>query len=316
MTVAVIIPCYNVEHHVEVAVRSVMDQTYPAVDVVAIDDGSTDGTLTKLAELERTYKGRFRFAAGPRLGACAARNRGLAMTSGEYVQFLDADDAILADKLHRQKDLAKSLGNPDLIVGDFRNVFENGREDTIVGAGERPWMALIRTQLGTTSANLFKRSALEAVGGWNEAQVSSQDYELMFRMLAHGATVGWDPHVSSLVLKRTHGSISRTGQRDNWKRFIQLRKNIREHLRGVDPVGFAEEIEAADQHLFMAVRVLSKHDRKAALEEYRSTLGPTFRPDASSATTGLYAWWYRTFGFRMAEGLAQVLGWFKERVRS
>lgn len=316
MTIAVVIPCFNVEHHVDVAVRSVMDQTYRDVDAVAIDDGSTDGTVAKLVELEKAYPGRFRWKAGPRRGACAARNQGLAMTTGEYVQFLDADDTILTDKLHRQMDLANGLGRPDLIVGDFRNVYEDGHEDTIVGAGERPWLALIRTQLGTTSANLFKRSALEAVGGWNEAQVSSQDYELMFRMLANKATVGWDPHVSSLVLKRMHGSISRTGQRDNWKRFIQLRKDIRDHLRALDPVAFAQEIHAADQHLFMAIRVLAKHDRNSALEAYHTTVERTFVPDRSSATNALYSWCYRVFGFRAAEGMARMLGWFKERVRS
>ncbi|TXI79033.1 MAG: glycosyltransferase [Flavobacteriales bacterium] len=60
MRVSVVIPCHNVEQHVEVAVRSVMDQTYRDLDVFAVDDGSTDGTHAKLVELERTYTGRFR----------------------------------------------------------------------------------------------------------------------------------------------------------------------------------------------------------------------------------------------------------------
>lgn len=313
MRVAVVIPCFNVEHHVEVAVKSVMDQTYPDLDVFAIDDGSTDGTKARLAELERTYAGRFRWISGPRRGACAARNEGLARTTGDYVQFLDADDAVLTDKLHRQMDLARLTGLPDLVVGDFLNVFENGREDKITGLGERPWMALVRTQLGTTSANLFKRSALEAVKGWREDQKSSQDYELMFRMLANGATVCWDPHVSSLVLKREQGSISRTGQRDNWVRYIELRRAIREFLRKKDAAAFAQEIAAADQILFMAIRVLARHDRQAAFAEFKRTLGPAFVPDSTSATTALYSACYQVVGFTATEWLSRVFGWFKDR---
>lgn len=315
MRIAVVIPCFNVEHHLEVALRSIMDQTYPDLDVFAIDDGSTDGTKAKLEELALKYPGTFRWISGPRRGACAARNEGLARTTGEYVQFLDADDAILTDKLHRQVDLARAQGYPDLVVGDFLNVFENGKEEKVTGLGSDPWMALVRTQLGTTSANLFKREALEAVNGWKVEQISSQDYELMFRMLAHGASVTWDPHVSSLVLKRMHGSISRTGQRDNWIRYIELRRTIRTHMNELDPVGHAKVIAATDQFLFMAIRVLAKHDRAAAFAEFKRTVDPRFIPERMSATTPLYSACYRLIGFRGTEWLATVFGWFKDRDR-
>ncbi|HOY28507.1 MAG TPA: glycosyltransferase family A protein [Flavobacteriales bacterium] len=313
MRVAVVIPCYNVEHHVEVAVRSVMEQTYEDLDVFAIDDGSSDGTKARLHELERRYPGRFRWTSGPRRGACAARNQGLAKTTGDYVQFLDADDAVLTDKLHRQIDLARAQGSPDIVVSDFLNVYEDGREEKITGSGGSAWMALVRTQLGTTSANLFKRSALEAVQGWKEDQVSSQDYELMFRMLKNGATISWDPHVSSLVLKRSHGSISRTGQRDNWIRFIELRRAIREHLRTLDPITYQAEIAAADQVLFMAIRVLAKHDPTAARAEFKKTLSMNFVPDAASATTPLYSACYRLIGFTATDFLARSFSWLKEK---
>lgn len=313
MRVSVVIPCYNVEDHVEVAVRSVMEQTYDDLDVFAIDDGSSDGTKERLKDLERRYAGRFRWTSGPRRGACAARNEGLAKTTGEYVQFLDADDAVLTDKLHRQIDLARAQGGPDIVVADFLNVYEDGREEKIAGSGGSAWMALVRTQLGTTSANLFKRSALVSVNGWKEDQVSSQDYELMFRMLKQGATICWDAHVSSLVLKRSKGSISRTGQRDNWIRFIELRRDIREHLRTLDAVTYHAEIAAADQVLFMAIRVLAKHDPAAAREEFKKTLSPSFVPDAASATTPLYSSCYRLIGFTATDFLARTFSWLKEK---
>lgn len=313
MRISVVIPCYNVERHVEKAVRSIMEQTFEDLDVVAIDDGSTDGTCGKLKELAGIYKDRFRWVAGPRKGACAARNAGLAMTEGEYVQFLDADDAVLTDKLHRQVDLAIANGMPDLVVGDFRNIYEDGTEETIRGLGTEPWIALITTQLGTTSANLFKRSALESVGGWALDQASSQDYELMFRMLSGNATVAWDPHVSSLVLKRTVGSISRTGLRDNWLRYLNLRKAMRAHLQQLDAKHYQRAIAEADQSIFMAIRVLSRHDPVLAREEFDRSLPAGFIPDRTAAVTPSYIMFYKSFGFRAAQRSALVLGWFKRR---
>lgn len=315
MRVSVIIPCYNVEYHVEEAVRSVMDQTYPDIEVFAIDDGSTDATRAKLLDLERRFAKRFRWVDSPRRGACAARNIGLANTSGEYVQFLDADDAVLTDKLHRQVDFARAHGMPDIIVADFLNVYEDGREEKISGAGGNTWLALVRTQMGTTSANLFKRTALEAVNGWNEEQLSSQDYELMFRLLKNGASVQWDPHVSSLVLKRSRGSISRTGLRENWIRFIELRRQIREELRAMGMALYAAEIAAADQVLFMAIRVLAKHDPGSAYTLFDTLLPKGFVPDHTSATTPLYSACYRLAGFRTTDRLARTFGRLRERDR-
>jgi|GEM_PF-370166 len=316
MRVSVVIPCYNVERHVEQAVRSVMEQTYEDLDVVAIDDGSTDGTRNKLEQLANTYKTGFRWVAGQHNGACAARNQGLSMTTGEYVQFLDADDTVLTDKLHRQVDLAVANGKPDMVVGDFRNVYEDGTEETIRGMGKDPWIALITTQLGTTSANLFKRTALESVGGWNVDQASSQDYELMFRLLCNNATAVWDPHVSSLVLKRSVGSISRTGLRDNWMRYLNLRKAMRAYLQRTDAKKFQRAIAEADQSIFMAIRVLSRHDPKAAREEFARSVPANFIPDNTAAVTPSYIMFYKRFGFRAAQSSALVLGWFKRRPKS
>jgi glycosyltransferase involved in cell wall biosynthesis len=315
MRISVVIPCYNVEAHVEEAVRSVMDQTYEDVDVFAVDDGSTDGTREQLQMLTVKYPGRFRWEGGTRHGACAARNLGMARTEGEYVQFLDADDMILTDKIHRQVDLIRASGHPDIVVGDFLNTYEDGREELVRGVGTNPWTALIRTQMGTTSANLFKRSAVEAVGGWNPDQASSQDYELMFRMLKNKATVAWDPHVSSLVLKRSSGSISRTDLSANWKRYIALRQEIRDHLRSTDPEAHAEEIAVGDQYIFMAIRVLSKHDHAAALAEFDRCMDKSFVPEPSAATTSAYITYYSLFGFQMAERSALMMSWLKDRMK-
>lgn len=307
MRVSVVIPCRNVAEHIPKAFASVMQQTHPDVDVVCVDDGSTDGTPRVLATLVEAHPGRARVITQPNRGASAARNAGLRATTGPYVQFLDADDALHPGKLAAQVALAEREGLPDLVVGDFEQVMPDGLLLPALALYQEPWMALIRTRMGTTSANLWKREAVEHVGGWNEEMASSQDYELMFRLLRNGARVAWDPHIRTQVLKRAHGSISRTGVEANWDRYIALRRAILEHLKGKDPSGYAAEIEALRQYIFMALRIVAAHDLPKALSEYRHSIGPRFRPEVGRAITERYAMLHNLLGFAITERLLGLL---------
>ena len=96
--VSILIPCHNAEAFVADAIESALGQTHPNVEVVVVDDGSTDRSL----EVIRSYDGRIRWETGPCRGACAARNRALALSLGEFIQFLDSDDLLLPQKIERQ----------------------------------------------------------------------------------------------------------------------------------------------------------------------------------------------------------------------
>ncbi|MBP7408371.1 MAG: glycosyltransferase [Flavobacteriales bacterium] len=305
-TVAVVIPCYNVQAHVEVAVRSVFAQTHADLDIVAVDDGSTDGTRAILQRLVTESSGRLRVISQANAGACAARNAGVAATRGEWIQFLDADDELLPDKIERQIGLAPE--GSQLVIGGYRNHYTDGRSTTTVLPliGD-PWEALVRTRMGTTSANLFRRASLLSAGGWDKSLRSSQDYDLLFRMLKKGASPVWDDGICCEVLKRSKGSISRTDERANWLRYLDLRLAMRDHLRVFDPDGQAGNIAIADQHLFMAIRVLSKHDRQAAFDAFDRMLPRGFVPELNRATTRTYLSAFRWLGFRAAERMSNFI---------
>ncbi len=303
MKVAVIIPCFNVAAHVEKALRSVLAQTHRDLDVVLVDDGSTDGTRAVIEQVMAEGDGRIRLITQANAGACAARNAGVAASQGDWIQFLDADDVLLPDKLAEQMKLAGS--DKQVVVGGYRDHQVDGRVGPVVLPllGD-PWEALVRTRMGTTSANLFQRDALLRAGGWDPTLRSSQDYELLFRLLKEGASIVWDASLRCEVLKRTKGSISRTDEKANWQRYLQLRKDIRDHLsqdRGRDR---SAVIATADQYLFMAIRVLSKHDRQAAFKAFDELLPRGFVPEKGVATTASYVFVFRLFGFRVAEALA------------
>jgi len=307
MRVSIVIPCHDVRDHLPMALDSALRQEYPDTEIICVDDGSTDGTAGVIADHRARHPGRIHVIEQPNSGASAARNAGLMAASGTYIQFLDADDTILPDKIAAQVTLAVAEGLPDLVVGDFEQVMPNGLLLPALALYGQPWMALIRTRMGTTSANLWKREAVVAAGRWNEELGSSQDYELVFRLLKRNATVAWDRHIRTHVLKRATGSISRTGMRANWDRYIALRHAMLEYLRATDPKGRAEEIEVLRQYIFMALRIVAAEDLPAATAAYRRSIGKGFRPQVGKAITERYAAIHNLLGFPLTERLMRLV---------
>ncbi len=307
MRVSIVIPCFNVQEHVPKALESALAQRHPDVEIVCVDDGSTDGTARIIGEYADRYQQRVRIIRQQNKGACAARNAGAAATTGEYLQFLDADDLILPDKIAAQVALAEASGSPALVIGDFEQMMPDGLLLPAPALYHQPWMALIRTRMGTTSANLWSRRMLLAVGGWNEQLASSQDYDLMFRAMKQGATIAWDPHIRTHVLKREIGSISRTGVLANWERYIALRHSIKEHLQATDPTRYKAEIDALHQYIFMALRIVAAHDPAKAVAIYKRSIGKGFRPQVGKAITERYAALYNLLGFATTERIMRLV---------
>ena len=90
--ISVIMPCHNAAAFVEEAVQCVMNQTYPDVELIVVDDGSTDGSIDILQQLAAQYPSRMTLLFQDRMGPYPARNLGLEHAHGGYVAFLDADD--------------------------------------------------------------------------------------------------------------------------------------------------------------------------------------------------------------------------------
>jgi glycosyltransferase involved in cell wall biosynthesis len=307
MRVAVVIPCYNIQEHLRVALDSVLHQHHADLDIVCVDDGSTDGTADVLKEYVAAHPARIRVLTQQNLGAAAARNAGLKRTEGAYVQFLDADDVLLPDKISEQVHLAEQHGSPDVVIGDFEQVMPDGLLLPTLAEYDRPWMGLIRTRLGTTSANLWKRTALEAVGGWREDLRSSQDYDLLFRLLKNEARITWDRRIATQVLKRATGSISQSSVSANWDRYLELRIAIKEYLTQRDAARFRDEIGTLRQYIFMALRIVAAEDLAKAKRLYAHAIGSGFRPQVGRAITERYALLHNLLGFGTTERLLRLL---------
>ena len=108
--VSVIIPVYNCEKYLAEAIESVLDQTYQPLEIIVIDDGSTDGS----AEVAKRFDTTVQYCFQVNSGTAAARNRGIELAKGDFFAFLDADDLWVEDKLTNQ--MAAFINNPNLDV--------------------------------------------------------------------------------------------------------------------------------------------------------------------------------------------------------
>ncbi len=178
---------------VERAVASAFAQTHRPLEVLCVDDGSTDETRDVLARLQTQYPD-LHVIEQENGGAPRARNTGLAAATGEYIQFLDADDALLPGKLERQVALAEQE-RADIVVGSYTRYFVDGRQTERIARPENPWEALVWTRLGITSANLFRTPrSVQAVEGWTPGLKSHQEYDLFCTgCFSSGASVAFDP---------------------------------------------------------------------------------------------------------------------------
>ena len=105
--VSVIIPAYNVEAYIAPCLGSVLAQSYPKLEIICVDNNSTDNTLQKLEALREKHP-EIILLTEEKQGAPAARNAGLHIAKGEWIQFLDADDILLPGKISRQVSLLEN----------------------------------------------------------------------------------------------------------------------------------------------------------------------------------------------------------------
>jgi GT2 family glycosyltransferase len=182
-----LIPCFNAERWVAAAIQSALDQTHPDIEVIVVDDGSTDGSL----EIIKSFGDRIRWETGPNQGGNVTRNRLLELSTGEWLQYLDADDYLLPAKVSTQLAEAQDPDSYDLLwsPGIYEYWDEDGtvRQEPQTLPDEDPWVALIRWRLPQTGASLWRSSKVKNVGGWKPDQPRCQEHELYLRLLQHDA---------------------------------------------------------------------------------------------------------------------------------
>jgi glycosyltransferase involved in cell wall biosynthesis len=196
--ISCIVPVYDGERYLGEALDSILGQSYRPLEIIVVDDGSTDGTARVIAG----YGSMVRSLHQPNAGPGAARNLGLSVAGGEFVAFLDADDLWLPEKLALQMARFRARPELDLCVTHLQNFWvPELREEEERYRGRRYAQPLPGYICPTL---LARRSIFDAVGGFDPSLTTGEDNDWFLRAFDRGAVRDLLPDI--LVYRRLHGS--------------------------------------------------------------------------------------------------------------
>ena len=193
--VTAVVPAYNMEAFLERTLTSAIRQTYPELDIVVIDDGSTDRTR-EVAERVAATHDRIRVESVANAGVAAARNLGTRLARTPYVAYLDADDLWHPEKIARQVAALAAHGHEGEWAASYALTRYIGIADEVLGNGPSveargPFFEkhLYRNHVGNGSALLVRRDAALALGGFDQSHAARgigglEDYDFQLRLLS------------------------------------------------------------------------------------------------------------------------------------
>ena len=300
--VSILIPCFNAEDWIGTAIESALHQSHPDCEVIVVDDGSTDASLRVI----RSFGDAIRFETGPNRGGNTARNRLLELSQGEWLQYLDADDYLLPDKIANQLD--RSGPGSDVVFSPSLIEQSGTREElAIPDPHNDPWILLARWYLPQTGASLWRKQAILDAGGWSPDQPCCQEHELYFRLLANGAKFEYSPAAESVYRKWSTTTVCERDPQLVLERRLEIVARMEEHLTSIGQLTPAR-LTAINQGRFEVARSAWASDRSLArstVQTIHSSQG-SFRP-SGPAGPPLYALAYRTLGFSAAERIAALV---------
>ncbi|MGY3211665.1 glycosyltransferase family 2 protein [Mucilaginibacter sp. HD30] len=200
--VSVIIPVYNAERYIDAAITSALSQSWPCIEVIVVDDGSTDSSY----ELAKRYQANnVKILQQSNKGASAARNKGLSIAGGAYIQFLDADDLLSADKIAEQMAALQNNAGKIAVCSTvhFQDGFEleasqpSAYDEGFLYNCDNPVDFLIRLLGGydfrgsmvQPAAWLVPRDIIDEAGPWNESLTLDDDGEFFARVMLASAGI-------------------------------------------------------------------------------------------------------------------------------
>lgn len=211
--VSVLIPCYNAGPYLGQAIQSVLDQTYQDLEIIVVDDGSTDDT----AAVAKSFPS-VRYIHNAHSGISVSRNLAIREARGEMVAFLDADDMWTPDKLEKQLAYLDSRPDCQVVYTLVENFFDGPPESMTQRQGE-----LLKAKVEyCLPAACIRRAVFEKYGGFREDYPYGEDTQWLARLWAAGINMHHCIQ-EPLYLRRIHGSnISLTHREVNKQNMMSL----------------------------------------------------------------------------------------------
>ncbi len=216
--VSILIPVYNSEKYVSETIKSALNQTYKNIEIIIVDDGSTDRSWELIEGYKKRYPHRIKAFKQENKGACAARNKAFSESRGDYIQWLDSDDILEFNKIEKQLSSINFVKKPDVLLScSFARFYSNKNKskftpnslwkDLIPYTWIRIYLEDIR---GTILQHcwLVPRQICVKAGPWREDILVNQDGEYFSRVVLNSSVVKFVPEAICYYRTGNLGSVS------------------------------------------------------------------------------------------------------------
>lgn len=309
-TVSVCVPCHNAASYIGDALDSLLSQTWPHLEIIVVDDGSTDGSIEVLAQ----YTGEGIQIIKEKFGSAAkARNRALLEATGSYIKFFDADDLLSPEMIERQ--VKRLEGRQDAIASAEWGRFYSNDLSTFRPNPESVWKDMEPTDWiieswqdghSMTQPGLFliPMEILQATGGWDEELTLVDDFEFYARVMCQSREVLFTQGATIYYRSGISGNLSGRQSRE------AIESAYRAFNRGIDHLLERRDDKAARQACANVLQSFLYHfyyqrsDLTQLAEDRIRLLGGSSLPFPGSSRI---AWLSRLVGWKTASQLSRCL---------
>lgn len=287
--ISIIIPCFNNERTLGQTIESILYQTFTGWECILVDDGSTDGSAA-LYQRYTASDSRFRYHRQKNAGATAARNRGVALALGEYIQFLDADDLLLRERLEHCLQRFQEEPGTDVVYSDSVN-YQQGQGFLKTLPARIPMEDTVRAflfELNVTfsviiHALMFKRSVLLAEPFDEKLHSFGEDYDCWIRIAMNGAVFSYVDEVL-VVYRFTANNL--TSQEAT---LISAKLEVLKKYRGLERTIRYEELFTTTE-LYLRQRLVMGYFMERAFRKGWSLFGSIWGRSSRSAKIKMAGW--------------------------
>lgn len=256
--ISVIIPLYNKKRYIKNSVHAVLSQTYKDFELLVVDDGSTDGSVSELKNINDT---RVRILQKVNGGVSSARNYGIKEAKYNYVAFLDADDHWYPDHLENIVMLIRDFKEAKVFAGNFELVYPNKKrinynKNLKTGYIKNYFYLIFKNKKPIhSSAVAVKKNVFKKVGGFDESLVMGEDIKMWYK-LAKKHKIAFCSSVSASYIQKTDNNINK-----NTKNLPHPSKTFVYHIEFRDIANLYEFKYLKKQIFAKTIKYLINHKR-------------------------------------------------------
>jgi glycosyltransferase involved in cell wall biosynthesis len=309
--VSILIPAFNAQEWIADTIKSAVDQTWPRKEIIIVDDGSTDQTLSIVRQFASKD---LKFVSQPNQGAAGARNKAFSQCQGEYIQWLDADDLLAPEKIARQMTVVERFQDRRMLLssawGQF--MYRVSRAEFIP---TRLWCDLSPTDwlIRNMSDNVFmhtdswlvSRELTEAAGPWDTRLLSDDDGEYFSRVIIASNVVRFVSDSRVFYRMTPSNRLSYVGQSDAKKNALLLSMQL--HVKYLQSLEDSDRVRAACISYLQNLAIYFHPERPDIMKELENLAGRLGGRLEKPRLRWKYAWIKPLFGWGPAKRAQLVL---------